>query len=181
MNMRRTLDLDNLSLEYGSHDDADPAHMCVMEAVAYVAGEPWSDTPQCASPVIAAFCRSWNDTGGEEGQKIRDRLRGYIPRLVGSRVSPEAEERRAWLATDWLIRVQLVSWLRLAGLTEHAETLAALPPQTSREAVLARAAALAAARDAARAAASSAAWDAPRDAARDAARAAAWEIGRAHV
>ena len=30
---------------------AHPGHeaMCVMEAVAYVAGEPWSDRPGCAS------------------------------------------------------------------------------------------------------------------------------------
>ena len=140
--------LETITLESGAHSKNDEGHMCIMEAVAYVAGEPWSDTPQCASPVIASFCRSWNDTSGPYGQEIRNRLRGYIPRLVGSRGTNEQEEQRAWLATDWLLRVCEPAWLRLAGLTEHAETLSALPPQLSREAVLASVAARDAAWDA---------------------------------
>jgi hypothetical protein len=165
----RHLDLEALQLASGSHQ-ADEREMCVMEAVAYVAGEPWSDHPQCASPVIAAFCRTWNDTPESYGQAIRDRLRAYIPRLVGSRGTSEVEDRRGWLAVDWLIRVHAPAWLRLAGLGEHADTLAALPPQTGLEAVQSSAAAW----DAARAAAWAAAWAAARDAARDAAWDAAW-------
>src|SRR5690348_6850638 len=61
---KRELDLETLTLESGAHD-ADDGRMCVMEAVAWLAGEPWSDAPQCASPVLAAFCRAWNDTDGE--------------------------------------------------------------------------------------------------------------------
>ena len=147
--MKRMLDLDTLKLGYGSHEDADDG-MCVMEAVAFVAGEPWSDSPACASPVIAAFCRAWNDTEDPYGQAIRDRLRNYVPRLVGSRGTAEQEERRAWLATDWLIRVCATAWLRLAGITEHADALIRLPPQISREAVTASSAARDAARDALR-------------------------------
>ena len=146
--MNNPIDLDTLTLASGAHDAAS-GQMCVMEAVAYVAGEPWSDTPQCASPVIAAFCRSWNDTDDPYGAEIRERLKHYIPRLAGSRGPDEQEERRAWLALDWLIRVNQVAWLRLAGLTEHADAIANLPPQTSGEALQASAAFSAAARDAA--------------------------------
>ena len=32
-----------------------------MEAVAYVAGEPWSDNPACACWTIGNFLREWND------------------------------------------------------------------------------------------------------------------------
>jgi hypothetical protein len=39
-------------LNSGGHNDFESG-LCVMEAVSYVAGEPWSDTPQCACPVIA--------------------------------------------------------------------------------------------------------------------------------
>ena len=53
----------DLVLLVGSHDEAQfGREMCVMEAVAFVAGEPHSDTPTCACPVISAFLRSWNDS-----------------------------------------------------------------------------------------------------------------------
>lgn len=39
-----------LSLSFGNHKPND-TQMCVMEAAAYVAGEPWSDAPQCACPM----------------------------------------------------------------------------------------------------------------------------------
>ena len=39
------------TLSSGGHGGIDEG-MCVMEAVAYVAGEPWSDAPACACPVI---------------------------------------------------------------------------------------------------------------------------------
>lgn len=40
--------LESLSLKRGAHQEAEKA-FCVMEAVAYVAGEPWSDHPKCVS------------------------------------------------------------------------------------------------------------------------------------
>jgi hypothetical protein len=59
-----------LSLKYGSH--AEDSQFCVMEAVAFVAGEPWSDHPVCACPVISAFMRNWNDSLPTDAD--RDRL-----------------------------------------------------------------------------------------------------------
>lgn len=52
----RTLDLDNLTLGTGNHSSIE-AGVCVMEAVAYVAGEPWSDHPKCASKTASDFLR----------------------------------------------------------------------------------------------------------------------------
>ena len=46
-----TLDLSTLILGKGGHDPSTGA--CVMEAAAYIAGEDWSDHPDCTSPVIA--------------------------------------------------------------------------------------------------------------------------------
>jgi hypothetical protein len=190
------------TLARGNHE-ADSAKMCAMEAVAYIAGEPWSDAPACASPVIAAFVRRWNDTLPDA-----DRTRlllPLVPEIVGTRTTDDDEEIRAWMVTDWLVRVQAPAWLRLAGLTEHARALkscarivdavtaqAGQPKiDAARDAAWAQAgqpkidASRAAARDAAwsaawdaawsavRAAAGAAAWDAARDAARDAAWSAA--------
>jgi len=161
------------ALYSGAHA-ANGAEMCAMEAVAFVAGEPWSDHPQCACPVIGAFMRAWND-GLPDADRTR-LLLPLVPKLVGTRSTPEVESARAWMAVDWLTRTQTVAWLRLAKLDTHADAVAALPELTATtwDACKATvAAARAAAWAAARAAAGAAAGAAARDAARDAARAAA--------
>jgi len=173
-------------------------HACAMEAVSYIAGEPWSDHPKCACPVIASFIRAWNDRLPDDERSTL--LLPLIPRLVGTKGQKALEERRALMAADWLIRTHPPAWLRLAGLTKQADTLSSLPEITSmdqvpsmrgpieaarKDAAAAWDAARDAAWDAAWAAARDAAWDAAwaaaRDAARDAVGAAAWDAARAAV
>ena len=118
---RRLKKLDRIILLSGSHDAPDSAaraaEMCVMEAVAWVAREPWTDQPQCACPVIGSFLRSWND--GIRDDETRTRLlKPLVPRLVGSKATPEVELRRSYMALDWLVRVQLPTWLDAAGLRD---------------------------------------------------------------
>ena len=124
------LDLDTLVLRRGGHDSFE-AGACLLEATSYLAGEPWSDHPQCVSAPLATFGRAWND--GMRSDAERAQLKQYIPLLIGTAGDPAADERRAWLATDWLVRVQAPAWLRLAGLVEHAAALAAVQPITSAE------------------------------------------------
>ena len=144
---------------------------CVMEAVAYVAGEPWSDTPACACPVLGAFMRDWNDDLPEAD---RDRLlRPLVRRLVGSRSTPEVEVRRSWLAMDWLVRTNAPAWLRLTpALVPHADALTDLSPIMDAQTAAAHQSTFNAAEAAARAAtgdaAVGAAWAAVRAAAGDA-------------
>jgi hypothetical protein len=185
--------LKTLSLKAGSHSP--DSTFCVMEAVAFVAGEAWSDHPQCACPVISAFLRSWNDGLPSDAERNR-LLKELIPSLVGTR-NQAVERKRSLMAADWLIRTHTPAWLRLAGLIAQAERLEALPEITDMaqypslkgpiEAVrqdayaagaAAWAAAGAAAWAAARAAAGAAAWAAARAAARAAAGAAAWAAAR---
>jgi hypothetical protein len=181
------MDLSNIRFGVGSHDattvPTGDRDLCIMEAVAYMAGEPWSDSPACASPVISAFLRSWNDGLSDDD---RDRLLPaavWVPRLVGSRGDDAAEERRAYLALDWLIRVHTPAWLALVpSLAPHAAALRALPEvvdlTTARQAGDVARAARHAAGDAARHAAGDAAWYsawyAAADAAGHAAGDAAW-------
>lgn len=113
-------------LAKGAHPDHND--MCVTEAVAFVAGEPWSDSPACASPVISAFLRAWNDSLDDARRDAL--LRPFIPRLIGTAGSADTESRRATMAADWLVRVHTPAWLRLAGLTVHADALAVLPEIT---------------------------------------------------
>jgi hypothetical protein len=161
------------SLAKGSHDPG--AAMCVMEAVAYVAGETWSDAPQCACPVITAFLVSWNDSLPSDAE--RDRLlKDLIPEIIGTRSTPAVEERRSYLALDWLIRVFTPKWLDLVpALHEHAKALRELEAIAD----MAGAAAAGVRVNAAGDAAGAAAWDAARDAARAAAWAAAGAAARA--
>ena len=184
------LDLSTLVLKAGGHESPE-AGMCVNEAVAFYAHEAHTDRPKCMSPVIASFTMSWNDGSGW----ARKALVAYIPRLVGTNTGKADDEKRAWLATDWLARECAPAFLRAAGLTEHAEALESLAPVLSPQSAkdcqpkLAAAGAAAwdaagdAAWDAAWDAAGDAAWDAARDAAGDAAwdaaRAAAWDAARA--
>ena len=112
-----------LTLASGGHDSFEEG-VCVMEAVAWVAGEPFSDHPECASPVIAAFMRRWNDDLDDEGRQM---LKPLIPRLVGTAATAEVEARRGWMCADWLVRVHTPAWLELAGAAAPAAALRTLP------------------------------------------------------
>ena len=165
------------SLSSGNHHP--DSQMCVMEALAFVAAEPWTDHPACCCPVIGALCRSWNDALPSDAD--RDRLlKPLIPRLVGSRSTPAVEQRRAWLATDWLVRTCAPAWLTLVkDLEPHATALRGLPELISTERARDAQPTITAAGAAAEAAAEDAAGAVGGDAARDAAGAAAWAAGGA--
>ena len=155
--------LDDILLKSGGHANLEEG-ACAMEVVSYLAGEPWSDRPKCASPVISAFMRSWNDALDDEG---RQRLKPYLPKLIGTKGTKAQESKRAWMAADWFIRVQTPAWLELAGCTEVAQAVRSLPPVVSRQTAKSAMPTLEEARKQ-----GAAAWDAVRDAAWDAAGAA---------
>jgi hypothetical protein len=167
---KAVLDLDRLVLTKGNHASRRDG-VCIMEAVAWAAGEKHSDHPLCVSPVLGAFLRKWNDDLDDEG---RARLKPYIFKVIGTAGDSEADELRAWMCTDWLVRVHTPAWLELGGMKDQADALRSLPPILSTAAARAAQPTIAA-RDAAR----DAAWDAARAAARDAAWDAAWAAARA--
>lgn len=154
------------ALASGAHADGS-VQMCAMEAAAWIAGEPWSDHPECVCPVISAFMRSWNDSLPDDKRSAL--LLPLIPSTIGTRGSAALASRRATMATDWLVRVHTPAWLRLAGLTAQADTLASLPEITDFAKTPGIMPTLEAVRKDA-AAAGAAAWDAAGDAAGDAAR-----------
>ena len=182
---------EDIILKYGSHASREQG-MCVMEAVAYVAGEPHSDRPKCVCPVIATLLRSWNDALPDDETRTR-LLMPLIPVVIGTRADKATEERRSYMALDWLIRVNLPAFLELTpALQPHAAIIRAMPVITGMASALdagpnvraasdavwatasvaaraASVAASAAASAAASVAASAAAWDSACDAARDAA------------
>ena len=59
---------------------------CFMEFASYLAGEPWSDHPECTDPVLAAVARGVND-GVSDAR--RSELVLLIPRVIGLRGDDE--------------------------------------------------------------------------------------------
>lgn len=99
--------------------------MCAMEMVAWLAGEPHSDEPRCACPVLAAFVRAVNDSLGDE-QRNR-LLRPLVPQLVNTRASAAVERQRGLLVLDVMVRQLVPAWLRRHRRHEEANLLAGLP------------------------------------------------------
>ncbi len=177
-------------LAYGTHATPDDGR-CAMEWVSHLAGEAHSDAPACVSPVLRAMCIALND-GLEHGP--RQRLRPYLARTIGT-AGDGLDTERGWMAMDWLARVYTPAWLRLAGLTSAADSLASLPPVQDAGSLLTALPALDAARREARAArthafraplptgwaAGVAAGVAGREAAWACAGAAAWAAARAGI
>ena len=119
-------------LTVGAHDEpagTDPSiyEWCMMEAAAWIADEAWTDDPANVSPVIAQLCKALNDTFTDEE---RQELVAYLvaaPAGVIDTVSAPDEAERQYLSTNWLIRTYLPAWLDVAGLTDEADVLRALP------------------------------------------------------
>jgi hypothetical protein len=146
-----------IDLRKGAHEERERG-VCAMEAAAWLAGEPHSDSPQCVCAVLGAFVRSWNDALPSDEDRNR-LLKPLIPRLIGTASTAAVREKRSYLALDWLIRVQTPTWLELrADLKPHADTLRALAEIRDMASAEAAGAPVRAARDAA----SAAAWDAAR-------------------
>jgi hypothetical protein len=68
------------TLAAGSHD-AEHGEACVMEYVSLLAGEEWSDRPECTHPLLAHEARTANDLLRESD---RTRLVPLIGRLFGT-------------------------------------------------------------------------------------------------
>jgi len=70
----RLEELERLTLMKGSHA-AREAGMCALEVVAYIAGEPHSDHPACACPVLTSYVIGLNDAWDDEQ---RQKLKGFV-------------------------------------------------------------------------------------------------------
>jgi hypothetical protein len=67
---------------------------CIMSAVSWIAGEPWSDHPACASPVLTSFAIRLNDSDWWRSDAERTSvLAPLAARLVGTRGDGKDKER----------------------------------------------------------------------------------------
>ena len=124
----------NFPVRHGSHQSFDEG-MCAMELVAFLAGEPHSDGPACASPVIAAFVRAFNDViPNDSGRSYY--LRSWIPKLINTVAEEAIEEQRATVVIDFMVRTMLPLKLMAEGSPDSAREFAELKPIKTRTGVI---------------------------------------------
>ena len=109
----------------GSHTSRDSG-ICVMELAAWIAGEPHTDTPECVCPTITRILTAWNDaiTDGRERQALLNHL---IPTVIGTQQGDEVAMTRHYAALNRTVTYHMPVWLRVAGMHQHAHTLAQAP------------------------------------------------------
>jgi hypothetical protein len=83
--------IDQIVLSVGNHYSREQG-VCALELVAWLAGEPHSDSPQCACPTIRSFVVNLNDSGP---QWLRDEIKARALKIVGTRGSVDLQKRRA--------------------------------------------------------------------------------------
>ena len=71
---------------------------CVMELASLLAGEPFSDRPQCACPLTAALLRAYNDAVDD---RRRQTLYGVAADVVDTAPGPEILARRVDHLLAW--------------------------------------------------------------------------------
>ncbi len=126
---------------------------CVMEAVAWTAGEPHGRTPECACPVVTQCAIVVNDhtMSGPSVDALRTQsLVPLVPLIARSRATKETESARLWLIADFVVRTLLVNALNAsasipmcrdpAKVRAVATKLAALPRLTPKNRARAQAA-----------------------------------------
>ena len=89
-----------IRLGHGAHDPHD-GEGCVMEIVSQLYGEPWSDTPKCADPVVANLAIAINDHCSDEQ---RQRLWPFTLRIGMTNQGKRESRRRKYILADHAVR-----------------------------------------------------------------------------
>lgn len=109
------------TISAGAHDSGD-GEACVMEYVSLLAGEEWSDRPECTHPLLAHEARTANDLLADAD---RGRLVPLVGRLFGT--TDDSDEIRTQLrlrqARQVLVLVDPRLRVTVLSHVEHAERL----------------------------------------------------------
>jgi hypothetical protein len=85
-----------------------------MELASMLAGEPFTDHPASACPVVGSFLRAYNDSVGDDR---RQDLYAYAARVVDSRAGTAVQRRRAERVAEWALNMQRRRWTRILPLS----------------------------------------------------------------
>jgi hypothetical protein len=95
-----------IKLSKGKHASPDDG-ACVMELASMLAGEPFSDHPASACPVIGSFLRAYNDSIDDDR---RQDLYALAAGVVGTRTSISIQRARAERLAEWALEMQSRHW-----------------------------------------------------------------------
>jgi hypothetical protein len=116
-------------LKRGSHSSFE-AGACLMEAVAWLAGEPHSTAPACASPLLTRFGICLNDYLRNNERQL---LAPLIPMLIGTRASRAVDIQRAYVLANAAVREIVPIALDAVKLPDMAARLRGLAAIVDRE------------------------------------------------
>ena len=94
-------------------------------ALSWMEGGPHLRFPGTVCRAIADFLREWELC--LQHRDLNDVLKPLLGRFPGTRQGPEAETRRRYAMTDWLIRTNVPAWLEAGGMPASAQSLRELP------------------------------------------------------
>ena len=116
--------LDRLVLSSGlnrqRHEGVHATH-----ALSWMEGGPHLRFPGTVCSSIADFLREWELC--LQHRALNDVLKPLQGHFPGTRQGPEAETRRRYAMTDWLIRTNVPAWLEAGGMPTSARSLRELP------------------------------------------------------
>jgi hypothetical protein len=110
------------TLRHGSHESPQDG-LCAMEWVAYLAGEKHSAYPSCVDGALQGFAIGLNDNLPDN---LRQQLRPYLARMIGTADDGRSEERR-YAVADWAIHIPAAQAQVRVGRNDLAEKLRAIP------------------------------------------------------
>jgi hypothetical protein len=95
-------------LSKGKHSTPEDG-ACVMELASMLAGEEFTDHPDCVCPVIGSFLRAYNDSVNDDR---RQDLYAYASKVVDSRSTSEVERARTERVLRWTTERTTGRWTR---------------------------------------------------------------------
>ena len=117
--------IESTILTVGKHESREKG-VCVMELVAWLAGESHTDFPECVDRGISRVLQKFNDR-----MNLTDRnkyLKPLLLKVIGSNASLEIRIKRAFVTADWTVRIILPTAFDLMGKKEWAKKLRVLAP-----------------------------------------------------
>jgi hypothetical protein len=118
LNAERLAEIESYELHQGNGADLKTA--CVMQMVAYVAGEKWTDHPECACPILTRYATTLNDKLNTEH---RQKLKPIIPLLIETRSDDALRIKRKQFFMFRNVTVTYPLLLDLIKMPELAEKL----------------------------------------------------------
>ena len=110
-------------LKGGGHNEG--RDFCAMEFIAKIAGEPWTDKPQCVHFALAAYCRQLNDSTWPSDALRTKTMLPLLAEVFGTRDLPIVMSNISLHTIRNVVPIALETAAELHPTPEHKEALTA--------------------------------------------------------